>query len=223
MGGASLRPDDYDPRLNASVLSLARRERPRVCFVGTASGDSPEYVASFYRVFSARHDCAVADLALFERTVPDLREFVLSQDVIWVGGGNTAALLAVWRAHGLVDVLREAWEAGVVLCGVSAGMNCWFEASTTDSFDLARLAPLHDGLGLLPGSACPHYDGEEQRRPLYRGLVASGEFPAGYAADDAAALVFDGRELREVITTAEGSTAYRVTADGESALPARLL
>ena len=223
MGGAQLRPEDYDPRLNAFVLSLARRERPRVCFVGTASGDAPTYVSSFYRVFSAHHDCSLSDLSLFERTVADLRSFVLEQDVIWVGGGNTASLLAVWRMHGLDAVLREAWEAGVLLCGVSAGMNCWFEASTTDSFDLSQLAPLHDGLGLLPGSCCPHYDGEEQRRPLYRRLVAEDGFPPGHAADDAAALVFEGTELREVVTTAEGSTAYRVTAEGEQRLEARLL
>ena len=179
MGGAQLRPEDYDPRLNAFVLSLARRERPRVCFVATASGDSPEYVANFYRAFSGHHDCEPSDLGLFERTVADLRAFVLAQDVVWVGGGNTASLLAVWRAHGLDAVLREAWEAGVVLCGVSAGMNCWFEGSTTDSFDVTRLAGLPDGLGLLPGSACPHYDGEEQRRPLYRRLVTRGRAPAG--------------------------------------------
>jgi peptidase E len=223
MGGAQLRPEDYDPRLNAFVLGLARRARPRVCFVPTASGDSAEYVASFYRVFSAHHDCSLSDLGLFERTVADLRSFVLAQDVIWVGGGNTASLLAVWRAHGLDAVLREAWEAGVVLCGVSAGMNCWFEASTTDSFDLSQLAPLRDGLGLLPGSACPHYDGEPQRRPLYRDLVASGSFPAGYAADDAAAIVFEGTSVAEVVAVDEGSTAYRVTADGEEALAARML
>ena len=192
------------------MLSLARSGRPRVCFVPTASGDSPVYVANFYRAFSGHHDCEPSDLGLFERTVADLRGFVLSQDVIWVGGGNTASLLAVWRMHGLDVVLREAWEQGVVLCGVSAGMNCWFEGSTTDSFDLSQLAALPDGLGLLPGSCCPHYDGEEQRRPLYTRLVAEGELAPGYAADDAAALVFEGTELREVVTTEEGSTAYRV-------------
>lgn len=223
MGGASLRPEDYDPRLNAFILGLARSARPRVCFVGTASGDSPEYVANFYRAFSGHHDCVPSDLGLFSRTVADLRAFVLSQDVVWVGGGNTASLLAVWRMHGLDLVLREAWEAGVVLCGVSAGMNCWFEGSTTDSFDLSRLAALEDGLGLLPGSCCPHYDGEEQRRPLYRRLVAEGVLAPGYAADDAAALVFEGGELAEVVCTGAGSTAYRVTADGEEALAARLL
>jgi dipeptidase E len=223
MGGAGLRPEDYDPRMAAYVLSLARRERPRVCFVGTASGDAPAYVTNFYRAFSGHHDCEPSDLALFERTVADLRAFVLAQDVVYVGGGNTASLLAVWRMHGLDAVLREAWEAGIVLCGVSAGMNCWFEASTTDSFDLGRLAPLHDGLGLLPGSACPHYDGEEQRGPLYRSLIAEEGFPPGYAADDAAALVFEGTALTEVVTTLEGSTGYRVDADGEHPLPARLL
>ena len=223
MGGAQLVPEKYDPRLNTFVLSLARRERPRVCFVGTASGDAPQYVANFYRVFSAHHDCEPSDLGLFERTVADVRAFVLAQDVVYVGGGNTASLLAVWRMHGLDVVLQEAWEQGVVLCGSSAGMNCWFEASTTDSFDLSRPAALRDGLGLLPGSACPHYDGEDQRRPLYRRLVADEGFPSGFAADDAAALVFDGEELREVVTTCEGSTAYRVDADGEVALAARLL
>ena len=223
MGGAQLRPEDYDPRLNAFVLSLARRARPRVCFVGTATGDSAEYEANFYRAFSGHHDCEPSDLGLFERTIADLRGFVLSQDVVWVGGGNTASLLAVWRAHGLDAVLREAWEAGVVLCGVSAGMNCWFEASTTDSFDVNLLAGLNDGLGFLPGSACPHYDGEEQRRSLYRRLVREGALPPGYAADDAAALVFDGTALAEVVTTEEGSTGYRVDAGGEEELAAQLL
>jgi dipeptidase E len=223
MGGATLRPEDYDPRLNEFVLSLARRERPRVCFVATASGDAPDYIASFYRAFSAHHDCEPSDLGLFNRTVADLRAFVLAQDVVFVGGGNTVSLLAVWRAHGLDAVLREAWEAGVVLCGVSAGMNCWFEASVTDSLDLARLAGLPDGLGFLPCSACPHYDGEDQRRPTYRRLMAEEGFPAGLAADDAAALVFEGTSVREVVTTAEGSTAYRVDADGEERLAARLL
>ena len=113
-------------------------------------------------------------------------------------------------ARGVADarvglVLREAWEAGVVLCGVSAGMNCWFEGSTTDSFDLTRLAALEDGLGLLPGSCCPHYDGEEQRRPLYRRLVADGVLAPGYAADDAAALVFEGTSLAEVVTHGRGA------------------
>jgi peptidase E len=118
-------------------------------------------------------------------------------------------MLAVWRVHGVDRVLREAWEAGVVLCGGSAGSLCWFECGTTDSFDLNQLQPLRDGLGFLPGSHCPHYDGEEQRRPLYHKLIGAG-FPAGYAIDDDAAIHFTGTAIAEVVSSRAGATAYRV-------------
>src|SRR5207244_1520834 len=145
----------------------------------------------------------------------------LAQDILYVGGGNTANMLAVWRVHGFDAVLREAWERGVVLCGWSAGMICWFEAGVTDSFG-PHLEGLEDGLGLLPGSACPHYDGEERRRPVYTSLVAGG-FPPGYAADDHVALYFRGTELEEVVSARRGATGYRVEADGERPLEARVL
>ena len=150
---------------------------------------------------------------------------MLAQDVVWVGGGNTASLLAVWRMHGLDVVLREAWEAGVVLCGVSAGMNCWFEALDDGLVRPDAAAPgCDDGLGLLPGSCCPHYDGEEQRRPLYRQLVADGVLPPGYAADDAAALVFEGTSLRGGGDHGRGLDCVPGRrADGEEPLAARLL
>ena len=212
--------------LDEFVLSLAGASRPRVCFLGTASGDADGYVASFYRAF-ARFDCRTSDLPMFERRIADLRGFLLEQDVVYVGGGSTANLLAVWRVHGLDRILAEAWRTGVVLCGISAGMNCWFAGSVTDSFDLARLGPLHDGLGLLPGSACPHYDGEPQRRPTFRRLVADGALPAGWAADDGAALVFAGTDLAEVVTSRPDAAAYRVEpAKGDVAerrLPSRYL
>ena len=180
----------------------------------------------FYRAFAA-FDCRPADLQLFARSVGDLRAFVLEQDVLYVGGGSTANLLAVWRTHGLDRVLREAWQQGVVLCGISAGMNCWFAESVTDSFDLAQLAALKDGLGLVPDSCCPHYDGEGQRRPTYQRLVAAGELADGWAADDGAALVFAGTELEEVVTSRPDAAAYRVerAASGvdERRLPARYL
>jgi dipeptidase E len=150
----------------------------------------------------------------------DLRELALGHDVILVAGGNTANALAIWRTHGFDEVLREAWEEGVLLTGWSAGMICWFEQSVTDSFG-PELAPLQC-LGFLPGSACPHYDGEERRRRVYTQLVANG-FPAGVAADDDVALHYVGTELREVVTTREGATAYRVTPAGEERLEARLL
>ena len=124
----------------------------------------------------------------------DLRAFTLGHDVVLVPGGNTANMLAIWRVHGFDAVLREAWESGVVLSGWSAGMICWFEAGVTDSFG-PQLEGMRDGLGLLPGSACPHYDGEERRRPVYRELVADG-FPAGIALDDAAAARYSGHRSR---------------------------
>jgi dipeptidase E len=226
MGGGGFSEEPDNPLLDRFVLRLAGRARPRVCFVATASGDSEGYVARFYRAF-AEHDCRPADLGLFDRRVGDLRRFVLEQDVVYVGGGNTASLLAVWRAHGLDAILREALDAGTVLCGISAGMNCWFAASTTDSFG-PELAPLHDGLAFVAASACPHYDGEPQRRPLYRSLVAAG-FPAGYAADEGAALHFDAAgALVEAVASRPAARAYRVErapdgAAAERALPTRYL
>ena len=224
MGGFPTEPDNR--LIDGHVLSLARSASPRVCFVPTASGDAEGHLVRFYRAFAAL-DCRPTELLLFNRTVRDLESFVLAQDVIYVSGGSTANLLAVWRAHGLDRILRRAWEEGVVLCGASAGMNCWFEASVTDSFG-AELAPLRDGLGLLPGSACPHYDGEEQRRPGFRRWVGAGDLPDGWAADDDAALVFAGRELVEVVASRVGAGGYRVErgADGEVSerpLPARYL
>lgn len=207
LGGGGFSTEPGDPRLDDHVLSLAGVPRPRVLFVPTASGDSDVYCERFLAAFPpGRAEASV--LSLFQRTVPDLREHVLAQDVVYVGGGSTANLLAVWRVHGLDDVLREAYAAGVVLAGISAGMNCWFAASVTDSFS-TDLAGLPDGLGLLPGSACPHYDGESRRRPVYRELVEGG-FPGGFAADDDAALVFADGELVEVVACRAGARAYRV-------------
>jgi peptidase E len=217
MGGNDF-SDPYNPLLDGHILRLARerrgRERPRVCFVPTASGDSEGYVAAFYAAFARRSEAS--HLNLFGRTIVDLEAFVLEQDVIYVGGGNTANLLAVWRVHGLDGILARAWEAGVVLAGTSAGSNCWFAGSTTDSF--GPLAALADGLGFLPWSHSPHYDSEPGRRPTYRRLVAEGALPDGYAADDGAGLVFHATELAEVVTSRPEARAYRVVAglDGQS-------
>lgn len=211
LGGGGFSQDGPASPLDDYILSLARDPRPRVCFLATASGDSETYVANFYRAFSPRN-CRPVDLALFRRTVVDLRAFLLDQDVIYVGGGNTANMLAVWRVHGVDRILREAWDAGVVLAGISAGAICWFEASVTDSYGL-DLSGMRDGLGFQPGSACPHYNSEQRRRPVYRQLVGSG-FPAGYAADDGVGLHFVDRELREVVSSVEGSSAYEVRLEG---------
>jgi dipeptidase E len=191
--------DDY-------VLALADRPDPRVCYLGTAAGDAAADIVSFYRAFPlGRADAS--HLGLFQRDERDPRGHLLAQDVIYVGGGNTVNLLAIWRAHGVDAALREAWEAGVVLCGMSAGSLCWFEAGITDSY--GPLRALHDGLGLLPGSNCPHYDGEPGRRPTYQRAVADG-LPAGIAADDCCGLHFAGTELAGVVSSRPDARAYRV-------------
>jgi dipeptidase E len=188
------------------VAGLVERPRPKVCLLPTATSAVPVSVMRFLTVFPTdRFELTYIDL--FDRDDRDLRDVLLSQDIVFVGGGNTANLLAVWRTHGLDVILREAWMSGVILAGGSAGANCWFEASTTDSF--GPLAPLPDGLGLLPGSFCPHYAVEIGRRPLYQGLVANG-FPPGIACDDLAAVHYIGTELREVVASVGGARAYRV-------------
>ncbi|HEY8819102.1 MAG TPA: peptidase E [Candidatus Limnocylindrales bacterium] len=226
-GGFSMEPDN--PLLDDHTLDLARtargRERPRVCFLATASGDTPGYIADFYAALARRSEAS--HLSLFVRTVDDIERHLVDQDVIYVGGGNTENMLAVWRVHGVDRALRAAWESGVVLAGLSAGSLCWFESGTTDSYG-AGLAPLSSGLGFLPGSHAPHYDGESTRRPHYQKLIAEGVLPAGYAADDGVALVFRGTELDEVVASRPGARAYRVErgADGkaiETELPTRYL
>ena len=200
------------------VLGVTGKERPRLALVPTAANERDDEIAWFFVRNAVRADVSI--LRTFPWPPRDLREFVLSQDAIWVGGGSTANMLAIWRVHGLDSLLREAWEQGVVLAGWSAGMICWFEHGVTDSFgpQLESMACL----GFLPGSACPHYDGEERRRPRYRELLAGG-LPAGLAADDGVGLHFEGTELAEVVTCREGAAAYRVTADGEDRIDARLL
>jgi peptidase E len=216
-----------DPVLDRYVLDLVDVSRPKLCLLPTASQALPLYVTRFLDAFPAS-EFEPTYLDLFTRTVADVASFLGDQDVIYVGGGNTANMLAVWRIHGVDVALRAAWEAGVVCCGMSAGANCWFEASTTDSFLAGRSDPLSDGLGLLPGSFCPHYDSEPSRRPEYGRLVAAGELPPGYAADDYAAVHFSGTELAEAVASKEGAAVHRVSrsSDGDSiveTMPTRLL
>jgi peptidase E len=201
------------------VLGLTGKERPRVCFVPTASAESPELLVTFYEQLSGFAECS--HVSFFPWPREDLREHVLAQDAIFVSGGNTANLLAIWRAHGFDKIVREAWEQGIVLAGSSAGMICWFEAGITDSFG-PQLDGMRDGLGFLAGSACPHYDGEERRRPVYQELVANG-FPPGIAADDAVGLHFVGAELHQVVSARADARAYRVEPGSETPLEPRFL
>jgi peptidase E len=217
LGG--LGEDDEAGRLVRFALSLTGKERPRACLVPTATNELPEYTVRFYENLSGVADCS--HISFFPWPRDDLREHVLAQDLIFVSGGNTANLLAIWRAHGFDEIIREAWEQGIVLAGSSAGMICWFEAGITDSFG-PQLEGMRDGLGFLPGSACPHYDGEEQRRPVYTRLVANG-FPSGVAADDSVGLHYVGTELQGVVSAREGSRAYRVEPGNETPIEPGLL
>jgi peptidase E len=210
MGGA---PDET---LLEYILGLAPGKR--LLYVPTAGIEDPTRTVWWYERLHGRAE--MTHLHFFPWPPSGLRDLVLAQDLVLVTGGNTANALAVWRVHGFDEILREAWEHGVVLAGWSAGMICWFEHGITDSFG-PELAPM-ECLGFLPGSACPHYDGEERRRPVYTRLVAEG-LPGGVAADDDVALHYVGTELREAVTSREGAAAYRVEPDGESALETRLL
>jgi dipeptidase E len=205
-GGFSVQPDNL--ALDRYILAQARVPEPAVAFVPTASGDSDNHVVRFYAAYLGL-PCRPSHLSFFRRT-PDLRTYLLAQDVIYVGGGNTKSMLAVWREWGLPEVLREAWDSGIVLAGISAGAICWFEQGVTDSF-ADQLRAL-DCLGFLPGSCCPHYDGEAERRPAYHRLLRNGEMASGFAIDDGAALHFVNHEVHRVVTSRQGATAYHVCA-----------
>jgi peptidase E len=208
IGGAGLSEERDGKQIEDYILRLTGKPLPRVCFVPTASGDALPGIVRFYSVMTVDR-CQPSHLQLFDRKIADLRTFLLSQDVIYAGGGNTNAMLAVWRQHGVDAIRREAWQRGIVLCGSSAGANCWHESSTTDSWGLP-LRPLLDGLGFVSGSFCPHYDAEATRRPLYQQWVAEGSIPGGIACDNSVAVRYEGTRIAEFVASKETARAWRV-------------
>lgn len=213
-----------DDPLHDYTLSLTGKEHPRVLFLGTATGDDPAYILTFYETYHSDR-CRPAHLRLFHITETDLPGFILRHDVIHVGGGNTANMLDVWRRQGVDKVLRQAWENGAVLTGGSAGAICWFEGGTTDSFG-PHLQPLGEGLGFLAGSLCPHYEAEG-RRPLYHRALLDGALSEGYAIDNFAMLQFEGTSLVGAVASQDDQQAFRVRAEGgqvvEEPIPVTLL
>jgi peptidase E len=207
IGGGVLVPETGNVALERYILDACGKEKPRVCFVPTASGEDALYIGRFYEAYG-RFGASLDVLRFFRRTPADLRDYLFAFDVVHVGGGNTRSMLAVWRHWGFDAVLREAWERGIVLCGSSAGSICWFDWGLTDSVagDLTAM----ECLGFLAGSNCPHYDGEKERRPTYERLVGSGELVPGIACDDGAGLHYRGRTLERAIASRPGARAYRV-------------
>jgi dipeptidase E len=226
MGGGGFTMDERAPALDRFVLELTRRAVPKVCFLPTASGDPREQVTRFYERFGD-WPCEPSILSLFHlgRDRIDPVEHLLAQDAIYVGGGSMRNMLAIWREHGIDEAMREAWQRGIVLGGLSAGAMCWFEGGVSMSGGAPEAVR---GLGLLHGSLTVHLDGEHERLSVYRHAVASGELPAGYAADDCAALLFAGTQLVECVASRPGARVLRVELDAggevtESELPVRLL
>lgn len=196
------------------LLAAANRPLPRVCFVPTASGDSPDYIRRFEAAFADRAETHV--LSLFGQSPWDYQDprMLLDMGLVYVGGGSTVNLLALWRRHGVVEIMREAAASGTILAGISAGANCWFEGSSTDSF--GPLAPLTDGLGFLPGSVCPHFHGEAGRAESFRTWIAEQALPGpGLGIDDGAAVVFDDGVATSVITESPDAQAHWISSPGQ--------
>jgi dipeptidase E len=206
IGGGGFYRDCGNLKLEQYIIHQSGAANPRVAFIPTASGEPDHYVASFYAAF-LKLNCRPSVLSLFRRTM-EVRSFLLSQDVIYVGGGNTKSMLVLWQDWGVAEALREAWQSGIVLAGVSAGAICWYEQGVTDSF-AAELQAL-SCLSFLPGSCCPHYDGEPDRRPSYHRLLAADAIKPGVAIEDWTAVHYLGSEIKRVVTAKDGARAYKL-------------
>lgn len=208
-----LMPRDTMPLHLKYAMELSGQSKPKLCVLNTAVGDDPGTYLRFYDRL-AETPVRVRHLALFPMpNVADPEDLLMSQDVIFIGGGSVANMVAVWRVHGIDEILRKAWHAGIVLAGSSAGGICWFEGGTTDSFG-TKLRPFTDGLGMLTGSFCPHYNSEPERRPLYRRLVAERALPGGIACDDGAAAHFVDETLAEQVCDRPEGSVFLVEPDG---------
>ena len=215
VGGAGFSAETGNLALERYVTDLTGKARARVCFIPTASGDSQSYIDRFFAA-SEQLPWEPSVLSLFRGETPDLASVVFNQDLIYVGGGNTRNMLVLWRDWGLDKLMREAWERGIVLTGVSAGSICWFEQGVTDSVP-GSLNPL-TCLGFLAGSNCPHYNSEAERQPSYTRFVGGGEMLPGYATDDGVALHYTGTELHRVISWIPGGRAFCVERDGDASI-----
>jgi peptidase E len=208
LGGGGFSMEPKNPLLDTYILRQSNKIKPKICFVPTASGDAEGYVSNFYHFFEY-HLCEPSHLSLFKPPSRDLEGFVLEKDIIYVGGGNTKNLLTLWKEWGLDQILRKAWDQGIILAGISAGSICWFEEGLTDSYG-DQLEPIQ-ALGFIKGSNCPHYDGEADRRPIFHNFIKSNRLQAGIATDDGAAVHFIDQEIHKVISSRPNAKAYAVS------------
>lgn len=205
-GGFSMEPDN--PLLDLYILKQSKKAKPSICFIPTASGDSDNYISRYYNFFN-QQDCKPSHLSLFEPPTRDLESFILEKDIVYVGGGNTKNLLALWKEWGLDAILRRAWNQGVILAGLSAGSICWFEEGITDSYG-DGFEPIKC-LGFLKGSNCPHYDGEIERRPSYHKLIESQKIQSGVATDDGVAIHYKEQGISKIVSLRPDAKAYSVS------------
>ena len=215
IGGGGFLMESENQFLDRYCWECTGKTKPRVCFISTASGDCQDFVSRFDRSFS-RYSCDRSYLTFFRKPRTgsilldnNLEQNLLNQDLIYVGGGNTRAMLAVWREWNLDEILKKAWQSGVLLAGMSAGAICWFEYGGSDSTYCGELSPL-PGLGLIKGSCTPHYDGELNRRPNFHSLIKNGRLPGGIGIDDGAAVLFEGQQIVEVVASRVKAQAYKV-------------
>ncbi|SMO46105.1 peptidase E [Melghirimyces algeriensis] len=216
-GGFSMEPENL--LLDQYILKQSGKPKPKVCFVPTASGDSVSYIRRFYRAMKSL-DGEPSRLTLFPPTTADLEDYVMEKDILYIGGGNTRNLIVLWREWGLDQIIRKAWENGMILAGISAGAICWFERAVTDSIP-GQISAI-DGLGFLPGSCCPHFDGETDRRPGFHQLLLDGVIGDGFAIDDGAALHFNGTQLKRVVSSRPYAKAYALRRKGNQVEEASL-
>lgn len=208
-GGFMMEPDNL--ALDRYILEQANKPDPAVAFIPTASADAPSVIVAFYEAFRGL-GCYPSHLSLFKPHTADIESYIMEQDIIYVGGGNTRSMLAVWREWELDLILRDALEAGIVLAGISAGAICWFQRGTTDSIP-GQITPI-SGLGFLPFSCSPHYDGEAMRRPVHHELLRNGDLTSGFGIEDSAAIHFIDGEIHRAVASVAGATAFKVELAG---------
>lgn len=210
LGGGGFSTEPENPLLDLYILKQCGKKNPKICYVPTASGDSDICISWFYNFFE-KQECQPSHLSLFKPPTKDLEKFVLDKNIIYVGGGNTKNLLALWKEWGLDIIMKKAWEQGILLAGISAGSICWFEEGVTDSYG-DKLEPLKC-LGFLNGSNCPHYDEEADRRPSYHELISSNKIKPGIAADDGVAIHYIDQDVYKIISSRPNSKAYKIYFD----------